>query len=147
MRLLRRLGSARAVAITGYSVSSLALVGMAAATAVDGIAGILAAAVAYLVMFIGLGVAAGPLAQLLHSQLEAAERATVVSVQSLILMLSGAVGVVVLGQLAVATHPAVAFGVAAVAIAVPAVRLGRTNHATADPRWTVLPMRARPEDA
>lgn len=123
MRLLRRLGSARAVAITGYCVSSLALVAMAAATAVDGFGGILAAGVAYLLMFVGLGVAAGPLAQLLHSQVDAAERATVVSVQSLILMLAGAVGSVSLGYLAASTHPALAFGVAAIAVAVPALRM------------------------
>ncbi len=128
MRLLRRLGSTRAVAITGYSVSSVALVGMAAATAVAGIAGILAAAVAYLLMFVGLGVAAGPLAQLLHSQLDASERATVISVQSLILMLAGAVGVVALGQLAASTHPAAAFGVAAIVLAVPALRLEKFRN-------------------
>jgi hypothetical protein len=123
MRLLRRLGSARSVAITGYCVSSIALVAMAAATAVEGLGGILAAGVAYLLMFVGLGVAAGPLAQLLHSQVDTAERATVVSVQSLILMLAGAVGSVSLGYLAASTHPALAFGVAATAVAVPAVRL------------------------
>ncbi|QNE21049.1 MFS transporter [Kribbella qitaiheensis] len=118
MPLLRRLGSVRAVCLAGYTVSSLALAGMAAATAVDGIAGVLAAAIAYSLMFVGLGVTAGPLAQLLHSQVDAAERATVVSVESLILMLAGAVGVVGLGQLAVSTHPAVAFGVTAVVLAV-----------------------------
>ncbi|GAA1584085.1 hypothetical protein GCM10009789_42240 [Kribbella sancticallisti] len=123
MPLLRRLGSVRAVCLAGYAVSSLALAGMAAATAVDGIAGVLAAAIAYSLMFVGLGVAAGPLAQLLHSRVDAAERATVVSVDSLILMLAGAVGAVALGQLAVSTHPAIAFAVAAVALAVPAARL------------------------
>jgi hypothetical protein len=41
----------------------------------------------------------------------------------LILMLAGAVGSVSLGYLAASTHPALAFGVAAIAVAVPAVRL------------------------
>jgi hypothetical protein len=123
MPLLRRLGSARAVSLTGYGVSVLALAAMAAASAVSGFAGILAAAIAYLLMFVGFGIAAGPLAQLLHSQVTTAERATVVSVQSLLLQLAGAVGAVTLGQLAVVTGPAAAFLVAAALLAVPAARL------------------------
>ena len=59
------------------------------------------------------------MAQLLHSQVSAAERATVVSIQSLIGYLGGAVGAVALGQLAAVTSMAVAFGVAAVLLAVP----------------------------
>jgi predicted MFS family arabinose efflux permease len=70
-------------------------------------------------MFVGLGVAGGPLAQLLHSQVTAAERATVVSIQSLILQLAGAVGAVALGRLAVSTNMGVAFGVTAAMLAVP----------------------------
>ncbi|MEV8379119.1 MFS transporter [Kribbella sp. NPDC056861] len=121
--LLRRLGSVRAVSLTGYGVSVLALAAMAVAIAMSGFAGILAAAVAYLLMFVGFGIAAGPVAQLLHSQVTTAERATVVSVQSLLLQLSGAVGAVVLGHLAVVTAPAAAFLVAAALLAVPAARL------------------------
>lgn len=123
MPLLRRLGSVRAVSRTGYGVSVLALVGMAAASAMTGVPGILAAAIAYLLMFVGFGIAAGPLAQLLHSQVTAAERATVVSVQSLLLQFAGALGAVALGYLAVVTSPLVAFAVAAIAVAVPAARL------------------------
>jgi len=124
MPLLRRLGSVRAVSRSGYGVSVLALGGMAAASAMSGFAGILGAAIAYLLMFVGFGIAAGPLAQLLHSQLTAAERATVVSVQSLLLQVAGAVGAVALGYLAAATGPASAFLVAAVLLALPVARLG-----------------------
>jgi MFS family permease len=123
MPLLRRLGSVRAVCRTGYCVSVLALAGMAAASAMTGLLGILAAAVAYLLMFVGLGMAAGPLSQLLHSQVTAAERATVVSVQSLLLQSAGALGAVALGYLAVVTSPLVAFLLAAIALAVPAARM------------------------
>ncbi|WP_020385774.1 MFS transporter [Kribbella catacumbae] len=123
MPLLRRLGSVRAVSCTGYCISVLALGGMAVASAMSGFVGILAAAIAYLLMFVGFGIAAGPLAQLLHSQLTAAERATVVSVQSLLLQLAGAVGAVALGYLAAATGPAPAFLIAAVLLALPAARL------------------------
>ncbi len=123
MPLLRRLGSVRAVSRSGYGVSVLALGGMAAASAMSGFAGILGAAIAYLLMFVGFGIAAGPLAQLLHSQLTAAERATVVSVQSLLLQLAGAVGAVALGYLAAATGPASAFLIAAVLLALPVARL------------------------
>lgn len=52
-----------------------------------------------------------------------ADAVRLVSVQSLILMLAGAVGSVSLGYLAASTHPALAFGVAAIAVAVPALRL------------------------
>ncbi|WBQ02851.1 MFS transporter [Kribbella sp. CA-293567] len=123
MPLLRRLGSARAVGRAGYCVSVIALAAMAAASAVSGFAGILAAGIAYLLMFVGFGIAAGPMGQLLHSQIMAAERATVVSVQSLLLQLAGAVGAVALGYLAVVTGPAVAFLVAAALLAVPVARL------------------------
>jgi hypothetical protein len=119
MPLMRRLGSARAVCLVGFSVSVLSLACLAGATALGGIWGVVAAGGAYLLMFVGLGVAGGPLAQLLHSQVTAAERATVVSIQSLILQLAGAVGAVALGRLAVSTSMAVAFGVTAAMLAVP----------------------------
>lgn len=119
MRLTRRLDSARAVCLVGFSVSVLSLACLAGSTAFDGLGGILAAGGAYLLMFVGLGVVGGPMAQLLHSQVAAAERATVVSIQSLIQYLGGAVSAVALGQLAVVTSMAVAFGVAAVLLAVP----------------------------
>ncbi len=119
MRLTRRLESARAVCLVGFSVSVFALVCLAGATAVSGLGGILAAGGAYLLMFVGLGIVGGPMGQLLHSQVAAAERATVLSVQSLIGYVGGAVGAVVVGQLAVMTSMAVAFGVAAALLAVP----------------------------
>lgn len=119
MILMRRLGSTRAVCLIGFSASVLSLAGLAGATALDGAAGIAAAGGAYLLMFVGLGVIAGPVAQLLHSQVAATERATVVSVQSLVLQCAGAVGAVALGQLAATTGMAPAFGITAVLLAVP----------------------------
>jgi MFS family permease len=119
MRLTRRLRSVRAVCLVGFSVSVFSLACLAVATAVSGLGGILAAGGAYLLMFVGLGIVGGPMAQLLHSQVAAAERATVVSVQSLIGYFGGAVGAVALGQLAVVAGMAVAFGVSAVLLAVP----------------------------
>lgn len=119
MILMRRLGSTRAVCLIGFSASVLSLAGLAGATALDGTAGITAAGAAYLLMFVGLGITAGPVAQLLHSQVAATERATVVSVQSLVLQCAGAVGAVALGGLAAATGMAAAFGATAVLLAVP----------------------------
>ena len=123
MPLLRRVGSVRAVCRIGYCVSVLALAGMAGASALTGLPGILAAAIAYLLMFVGLGIAAGPLSQLLHSQVTTSERATVVSVQSLLLQSAGAIGAVGLTSLAVVTGPWVPFLLAAVVLAFPASRL------------------------
>ncbi|WP_203590375.1 hypothetical protein [Streptomyces sp. SID13031] len=74
-------------------------------------------------MFVGFGIAAGSLAQLLHSQVTAAERATMVSVQSLLLQLAGAVGAVALGYLAALAGPLPAFLVAAALLALPVARL------------------------
>ncbi len=119
MRLTSRLDSARAVCLVGFSVSVFSLACLAGSTAVEGFGGILAAGGAYLLMFVGLGIVGGPMAQLLHSQVAATERATVISIQSLILYLGGAAGAVALGQLAVVTSMAVSFGVAAVMLAVP----------------------------
>ncbi len=123
MPLLSRVGSVRAACRIGYGVSVLALAGMAGASALSGLPGILAAAIAYLLMFVGLGIASGPLSQLLHSQVTTGERATVVSVQSLLSQSAGAIGAVGLGSLAVVTSPWVAFLLAAVALAIPAARL------------------------
>jgi hypothetical protein len=64
-----------------------------------------------------------------RSQVAAAERATVLSVRSLILQLAGALGAVAMGGLAVLTNTAAAFGVPAVVLAVPGWLLGTAANA------------------
>jgi hypothetical protein len=100
--LVRRCGTpARAAAVaTAVGALGLVLVGLAGAAGLRGAGAVLAAAVAYCLLFAGLGAAAPAQGQLLHDRVGAAARATVVSGQSLLLQLAAAAGVTVLGWLA-----------------------------------------------
>jgi MFS family permease len=100
--LVRRCGApARAAAVaTTVGALGLALVGLAGAAGLRGAGAVVIAAVAYCLLFAGLGAAAPAQGQMLHDRVGAAARATVVSVQSLLLQLAAAAGVTVLGWLA-----------------------------------------------
>ncbi|GAA1848575.1 MFS transporter [Asanoa iriomotensis] len=110
----RRLGSAVRAGVAGIALGAVALLGVGlAGPALDGPAsGVPVVAAAYLLLFVGLGVTAAPEGALLHGRVAPAERATVISVQSLALQAAGALGAVTLGALAAARGAAFAFGVA-----------------------------------
>ncbi|MFC7243813.1 PucC family protein [Catellatospora aurea] len=121
--LTRWLGSPGRAACAGTALAALALGGLAGTAALDGWVGVVAAGAAYLLMFLGLGAAVAPVGRLLHDRVEAAERATVLSVQSLLLQLGAAAGSVALGALAAAYGPGPAFAGAGLLLAAAALTL------------------------
>lgn len=121
--LTRRLGSPGRAACTGTVLAALGLAGLAGTAALDGWLGVVAAGAAYLLMFLGLGAAVAPIGRLLHDRVEASERATVLSVQSLLLQLGAAAGSVALGALAAAYGPGPAFAGSGLLLAAAALTL------------------------
>jgi len=117
-----RLGSPVRAGVAGIAVGAVALLGVA----VTGPAlGVPAVAVAYVLLFVGMGVTAGPQASVLHGRVSPGERATIVSVQSLFLQAAGAVGALAFGWLATAWGPAPGFGAAGLALVAAAVLISR----------------------
>lgn len=128
---VRRLGSHARAAAAGWMVSALALAGLAGCALMSGTVAMVLAGAAYCVLFIGLGAAFPAQAHLLHERIEAGERATVLSVQSLLGQAVGAVGIPLIGWQA--THHGVeaAYLLAAVVVLASAgfflrLRAGRT---------------------
>jgi MFS family permease len=105
-RLARRLGggsevgAAARTAILGTVLAAGSLAGLATSTALDGPAGIVAAGAAYTGMFTGVGISGPVCSELLHRGVTGQERATLVSVDSLMLQLGGATAAVGVGALA-----------------------------------------------
>ena len=79
------------------TVSALALAGLAGCALLRGPVAMVSAGLAYCLLIAGLGAAFPAQAQLLHDRVEPAERATVLSVQSLLMQVVGAVGVPLVG--------------------------------------------------
>jgi MFS family permease len=121
--LARRLGNhpAQRTAAVGTVISAAALGGLAATGGVGGVAGIVAAATAYSGMFFGLGVTNPMRSELVHQRVSATERATVLSVASLLLQFGGTVGAAVLGPLAQVWSVPPAWWIAAAVLAVSAL--------------------------
>jgi MFS family permease len=94
---VRRFGSHARAAMAGWTVSALALAGLAGCALLGGTAATVLAGVAYCLLFIGLGAAFPAQAHLLHERIEPGERATVLSVQSLLMQGVGAVGIPLIG--------------------------------------------------
>lgn len=152
--LTRWLGSPGRAACAGTVLAALALGGLAGTAALDGWPGVVAAGAAYLLMFLGLGAAVAPIGRLLHDRVEAAERATVLSVQSLLLQLGAAAGSVALGALAAAYGPGPAFAGSGLLLAAAALTLwGLPRRRTVRARALLLrhvgpriPARDRPRE-
>ncbi|MEV4417693.1 MFS transporter [Catellatospora sp. NPDC049609] len=152
--LTRRLGSPGRAACAGTLVAALALAGLAGTASLAGLPGVIAAGAAYLLMFLGLGAAVAPVGRLLHDRVEAAERATVLSVQSLVLQLGAGGGSLALGWLAAARGPGAAFAVGALALCpaalllwrVPRRRHGRARALLLRHAGPRIPARDRPRE-
>ncbi len=100
-------------AAAGAVLAAMSLGSLAASASLDGAPGIVAAALAYTGMFIGLGIAEPVRSELLHRRVSGAERATVLSVDSLLLQIGGGLGALGLGTLAASWSVAPAWWVAA----------------------------------
>jgi MFS family permease len=94
---VRRFASHARAATAGWTVSALALAGLAGCAMLSGTVAMVLAGIAYCVLFIGLGAAFPAQAHLLHERVEPGERATVLSVQSLLMQAVGAVIIPVIG--------------------------------------------------
>ena len=94
---VRRFASHARAATAGWTVSALALAGLAGCAMLSGTVAMVLAGIAYCVLFIGLGAAFPAQAHLLHERVEPGERATVLSVQSLLMQAVGAVLIPVIG--------------------------------------------------
>jgi MFS family permease len=94
---VRRFASHARAATAGWTVSALALAGLAGCAMLSGTLAMVLAGIAYCVLFVGLGAAFPAQAHLLHERVEPGERATVLSVQSLLMQAVGAVLIPVIG--------------------------------------------------
>jgi hypothetical protein len=116
--LRRRSGTAAGATGWATSCAVVAVLGLVAATGLDGLPGLVVAGGCYLAMFAGLGAAGPPLSELLHGEVTSERRATMLSVQSLALQAAGAAGSVVAGVLTVRFGAAAGLGLAAAALVV-----------------------------
>ncbi|WP_144126356.1 MFS transporter [Catellatospora sichuanensis] len=152
--LTRLLGSPGRAACAGTVLAALGLAGLAGTAALAGWLGVVAAGAAYLLMFLGLGAAVAPMGRLLHDRVEAGERATVLSVQSLLLQVGAAAGSVTLGALAAAYGPGPAFAASGLLLATAAATVwGLPRRQGVQPRALLLrhvgpriPARDRPRE-
>jgi MFS family permease len=112
-RTLSTPARASAVAI---AVAVVAVLGIAAASTLTGTGALVIASAAYVVFFVGLGAAGPPLGEMLHGEVRSKERATVLSVQSLVLQLAGSAGAITAGALTAWYGAWAGFGTAAVAL-------------------------------
>ncbi|MGH3739546.1 MAG: MFS transporter, partial [Micromonosporaceae bacterium] len=104
---------ARRTAALGATLAAGSLGGLAASAGLTGAAGIVAAGVAYTGMFLGLGIANPVRSELMHGRVSATERATLLSVDSLMLMCGGTLGAAVQGAIAARWSIGVAWWIAA----------------------------------
>lgn len=142
--LTRALGSpGRAIAVC-LLMSALALAGLAGTASLTGLVGVVAAGAAYLLMFVGLGAMVAPVGQLLHDRVGADERATVLSVDSLVLQLGAGAGSLALGWLATARGPGAAFAVSALLLCPAALLLWHVPRRTRAGRRALVLRHGRP---
>lgn len=123
VRLFRGVTSRATVA--GVVLTAASLVGLAATANVSGGAGLLSTAVGYVMLFLGLGIAAPLRSELMHARIGASERATLLSIDSLLLQLGGVASALGLSVLARRFGLGVPWAVAAVALLVAATVLVR----------------------
>jgi MFS family permease len=115
-RVVRIAGTPARGGIVGLSIMASALLMLAGSATLTGNRTVVAAAVAYCLIFVGLGIANPAAATLTHDRVESAQRATVLSVQSLAAQLVGAVGVNALARLSDRAGLALTFSVVALLI-------------------------------
>ncbi|WP_117214981.1 MFS transporter [Allorhizocola rhizosphaerae] len=122
-RIQARVGGPVRGAQVGTGIMTVALLALTGSTVLSGLSGVVAAGVSYCLLFVGLGIGNPARSTLTHERVSSAMRATVLSAQSLALMLPGAVGVIALSGLVVITGPAAAFLIVAGLVAATAALL------------------------
>ena len=106
-------------------LSAASLGGLAATAELSGVPGVLATAAGYFGLFLGLGISHPLRSELMHARIGASERATVLSIDSLLLQLGGAASALGLSVLASSLGLGVAWAVAALALLVAAAAVIR----------------------
>jgi hypothetical protein len=129
----RRLATPEKAAAAATALALVAMLGLVGAAALAGLAALALALAGYALFFVGLGAAGPPLGELLHGQVSREERATMLSVQSLVLQLAGTGGAVLAGAATSRQGAWVGFTIAAVAL-VAAVHMLRRWPATSPGR-------------
>ncbi|WP_406312202.1 MFS transporter [Streptosporangium sp. NBC_01639] len=112
----RLLGTSRRAAIAATVVTAAALGGLAASVALSGRPGILAAMAGYVVLFAALSVVSLLRSEMMHHRVGSAQRATLMSVDSLQLQFGGMVAALGIGWLAGQAGTAAAWTAGAVAL-------------------------------
>ncbi|YCK34671.1 MFS transporter [Actinomadura sp. ATCC 39365] len=111
-RVARLAGSSARGAMVGAVLCALSVGSLAATAGLDGVPGLVAAGLAYLVMFAGLSVTGLLCLEMQHNAVSAAERTTVTSTSSLSLQAGGVLANSTLGVLAAQTGASAAWWVA-----------------------------------
>ncbi len=137
-RVARLAGGSARGAIAGAVLTALSVGSLAATAGLDGAAGLLSAALAYVVLFLGISVTGLLCLEMTHNAVTAAERTTVTSTSSLSLQAGGTLANLTLGTLAAQAGVAAAWGVAAVAVLSSALLFVRMPVAS-PPRRAVVP--------
>ncbi|MFF5210122.1 MFS transporter [Streptosporangium sp. NPDC000396] len=129
----RLLGTSARAAAAATVLAAAAVGALAASVALSGVAGVVAAAAAYVVLFVGLSVIGLLRAEMMHRRVVSAQRATLMSVNSLLLQFGGLVSSLAVVWLAAGAGTAVAWAVGAVVLvlAVPLYPRG-TGRAVAE---------------
>jgi MFS family permease len=122
----RTLSTPTRASAVATAVAVVAVLGIAAASTLTGTGAVVVAGAGYVMFFVGLGAAGPPLGELLHGEVRSRERATVLSVQSLVLQLAGSAGAIAAGALTAWQGAWAGFGTAAVALGTAAYLLIRT---------------------
>jgi hypothetical protein len=116
--------------VAAVVLTAASLVGLAATARLSGGAGLIATALGYGTLFLGLGIAHPLRSELLHQRIGAAERATLLSIDSLLLQLGGVASAIGLSVLARNFGLGVAWSVAAVALLAAAAVMIRIPSVT-----------------
>jgi hypothetical protein len=127
------------LAAAGTVVAGGGVLALAATAGLAGTAGLVGVASGYAVLFTGFGLVGPAQSELLHGRVGAAERATIVSLDSLALQLAGVAGSLTLAQLAGAAGPAPAWYIAGGILAVAALAYLAIGRRTADSGETTQP--------
>jgi len=118
-------GVAWRAAVAGAALTAASLAGLALTAGLQGASGLVATATGYVTLFLGLGIANPLRSELLHARVGTAERATVLSIDSLLLQAGGAASALGLSALASSAGLGVAWSVAAGAVLAAAAALVR----------------------
>lgn len=123
----RLTGTSRRAAITGVLVSASGLLSLFATGGLSGVPGMIATGCGYAFIFIGLGIAGPVRSELVHHEVDASQRATVISIQSLALQGGGTASVMVVTWISTQWSAPAAWLVSGALLAVSAVLFRRVK--------------------